>query len=101
MNLQTKSKNIIGLKELRENMETYITKVQNGEKVTVFRRSTPIFTINPVTSTESEWETVIDFTEVDKEGVSGREILRLLKHTYGQNAKVLTPTKSQRAKRNN
>lgn len=96
-----KSKNIIGLKELRENMETYITKIQKGEQVTVFRRSTPIFTINPIGSDESTWETVIDFTEINQEGVSGREILRLLKHTsYGQNPKVLTETQSVRTKRN-
>lgn len=97
-----KSKNIIGLKELRENMETYITKVQKGEMITVFRRSTPIFTINPIDSNESEWETVIDFTEFNKEGVSGREILRLLKHpSYGKNREVLTETNTDRAKKNN
>ncbi len=82
------NKTIIGLKELRENMETYITKVQNGEKITVFRRSTPLFTISPINSDESEWETVIDFTDINKDGVSGREILKSLKALYGQKSKV-------------
>lgn len=82
------SKTIIGLKELRENMETYITKVQNGEQITVFRRSTPLFTINPIDDDESHWETVIDFTEINKNGVSGREILKSLRALHAQNSKV-------------
>lgn len=82
------NKNIIGLKELRENMETYINKVQNGEKITVFRRSTPLFTISSIDSDESQWETVIDFTEINKDGISGREILKSLKSLYGQKSKV-------------
>ena len=87
-NYYMKSKKIVGLKELRENMQTYITKVQNGEQITVFRRSTPLFTINPIDSEESGWETVIDFTEIDKEGISAKDILKLLKHTYGESKKV-------------
>ena len=82
------NKNIIGLKELRENMETYINKVQNGEKITVFRRSTPLFTISSIDSDESQWETVIDFTDINKDGISGREILKSLKSLYGQKSKV-------------
>ena len=85
-NMQKKT--IIGLKELRENMETYITKVQNGEQITVFRRSTPLFTINPIDDDESGWETVIDFTEINKNGVSGREILKSLRAMHGQKPKV-------------
>ena len=85
-NMQNKT--IIGLKELRENMETYITKVQNGEQITVFRRSTPLFTINPIDDDESGWETVIDFTEINKNGVSGQEILKSLRAMHGQKPKV-------------
>ena len=96
-----KSNNIIGLKELRENMETYITKVQNGEQITVFRHSTPLFTINPIDSEETNWETVIDFTEIDKEGVSAKDILRLLRNSYGESTKVSHAATTTGAKRNN
>lgn len=82
------NKIIIGLKELRENMELYITKVQNGEQITVFRRSTPLFTLNPIDAAESGWETVVDFTEINKNGVSGRDILKSMKSMYGQDQKV-------------
>jgi len=39
MNTKTQ-KTIIGLKELRENMEVYIDRINKGESITVFRRST-------------------------------------------------------------
>src|SRR3989344_1580044 len=51
MNAKIKS-NIVGLKELRENMETYIKRINKGESITVFRRSTPLFRISPVDSEE-------------------------------------------------
>lgn len=76
-------KNIIGLKELRENMETYIKKISNGESVTVFRRSTPLFQLSPVDSEESTWETVVDFTTETRQGISGRELLKKMKQTHG------------------
>ncbi len=38
--------NIIGLKELRENMDTYISKVSKGESFIVVRRSKPVFKIS-------------------------------------------------------
>lgn len=85
MPIQSKKENIVGLKELRENMETYIKRVDKGESITVFRRSTPIFTMNPVEDDESEWETVIDFTEINKNGVPIEDVLAALKKLDGQN----------------
>ncbi len=84
MHTKLKKTNIVGLKELRENMETYITRVNRGESLTVFRRSTPLFTINPIDDDEAQWETVIDFTEINPDGVSAQEILRRLKKIHGQ-----------------
>ena len=78
----------IGLKELRENMETYIAKVQKGERVTVFRRSTPLFTLSPVDEDEGVWETVIDFTEIHPDGVPAKDVLAALRKLHGQNKKV-------------
>ena len=77
------TKNIIGLKELRENTETYIKRVNRGESITVVRRSTPIFRITPVDAEEIGWETVLDFTAVDEKGVSARDILSSLRKMHG------------------
>src|SRR3989344_1809659 len=63
MNTKIKS-NIVGLKELRENMETYIKRINKGESITVFRRSTPLFRISPVDSEEIGWETVVDIKKL-------------------------------------
>jgi len=57
MNTKTQ-KTIVGLKELRENMEVYIDRINKGESITVFRRSTPLFRLSPVNADEVVWETV-------------------------------------------
>ena len=78
----TKQDNLIGLKELRENMSEFIDRVQNGESFTVLKRSKPAFRIGPPHE-DGHWETVADFTEVDEDGVSGREILRKIQKIDG------------------
>ena len=67
---------IIGLKELREIMGTYISKVEKGKSFTVVRRSRPVFRLMPVDEwgDEGTWETVLDFR---KEG--GIPIKKLIK----------------------
>lgn len=77
--------NIIGLKELRENTETYIKRVNRGESITVVRRSTPLFRLTPVDAEEIGWETVIDFTKVDKRGVPLQDVLTALRELDGKN----------------
>ena len=42
---------IIGLKDLRENTEQYISSVKKGKSFLVVRRSKPIFRVSPV----DEW----------------------------------------------
>ena len=42
---------IVGLKELRENMGSYISAVEKGRTFLVLRKSKPIFRMNPV----DEW----------------------------------------------
>lgn len=44
----SKTSSIIGLRELRENMEKYIREVRKGRSFIVVRRSKPIFKIVPV-----------------------------------------------------
>lgn len=72
---KTKKSSVVGLKELRANMETYIGRVGRGESITVLRRSQPIFRLSPVDDEESGWEPVVDFTTVDKAGVPLADVL--------------------------
>lgn len=69
---------IIGVKELRENLEKYIMEIEKGKSFTVVRRSRPVFSIGPILDDENEWETVADFTNVKKGGVPLKEILARL-----------------------
>ncbi|OGD31008.1 hypothetical protein A2833_00385 [Candidatus Azambacteria bacterium RIFCSPHIGHO2_01_FULL_44_55] len=68
---------IVGLKELRQNIENYITQVKKGKSFIVVRRSKPVLRIS---SPEEEelWERVIDFTKINKNGVDARRILKEL-----------------------
>lgn len=72
---------IIGLKDLRENTESYINKIKKGRSFVVVRKSKPVFKISPVDEwgDEGVWETVVDFTEIRPEGVPIREVRRALK----------------------
>lgn len=72
--------NIVGLKELRENAEKYIQEVQKGKSFTVVRRSRPIFKISPPDNDGSEdtWESVVDFTTLQKGGVKLQDLLSRL-----------------------
>ncbi|MEK7086646.1 MAG: type II toxin-antitoxin system prevent-host-death family antitoxin [Patescibacteria group bacterium] len=70
---------IVGLKELRENLEDYIVSVKRGKSFLVVRRSKPVFKISPPSDENEPWELVADFTKVKKGGVSAKEILRELR----------------------
>lgn len=72
-----KSNTIVGVRELRENLDVYIEKINKGASFTVVRRSKPVFTINPIHEDEN-WEEVIDFTKIKKGGVKIDEILSRL-----------------------
>lgn len=62
-------KSIVGLKELRNNIEVYIQKIRKGESFTIVRRSQPVFRVSPPEEDENLWETVVDFTKIKKGGV--------------------------------
>lgn len=84
--INIKTHQVVGLKELRENMEEYISRVKKGASFTVARRSQPIFEISPVgAEDESLWETIVDFTTINPNGVSAKEVLRALKKLHGTN----------------
>ena len=68
--------NIIGLKNLRENMVDYINRIAKGESFIVFKQSKPLFRISPLQG--EQWEEIIDFTKIKKGGVDIKEILSRL-----------------------
>lgn len=68
---------IIGVKELRENLDTYAQKVQRGHSFVVTRKSRPLFSIVPIEA-EEKWETVVDFSKMKNGGIPLEEVLRAL-----------------------
>ena len=68
--------NIIGLKNLRENMVDYAKRVGQGESFIVFKQSKPLFRLCPLGG--EQWEEIIDFTKIKKGGVDINEILSRL-----------------------
>ncbi|MCB9811231.1 MAG: type II toxin-antitoxin system prevent-host-death family antitoxin [Candidatus Nomurabacteria bacterium] len=88
MPIKAKNTKTIGLKELRENMEEYIARVNKGESITVFRRSTPLFKLTPVDNdSETRWETIVDFPKEIGTGMPIDELLASIK-SHGQKRKV-------------
>ncbi|MBI2450745.1 MAG: hypothetical protein HYV52_00180 [Parcubacteria group bacterium] len=75
--------NTIGLKELREKMEVWINQIQKGKSFMVVRKSKPIFRIIPP-ETEEQWETIVDFTTINKNGLSANKILKELRKLNAQ-----------------
>lgn len=71
---------ILGLKELRENMEKYISQVGKGKSFIVVKKSKPVFKISSVDEDEEIWETIADFTKVNKNGVDARKVLKELRN---------------------
>ena len=69
---------VIGLKDLRERINTYIRRAARGESFLVVRRSRPVFRITPPEEASDLWETVIDFTKVKRGGVLLKELLKRL-----------------------
>lgn len=69
---------IVGLKELRENIENYISQVSKGKSFIVVRRSQPVFKISSPEEDGGLWESVIDFTRVKKGGVAIGDLLSRL-----------------------
>ncbi|MDP3764632.1 MAG: type II toxin-antitoxin system Phd/YefM family antitoxin [bacterium] len=74
---------IVGLKELRENLDIYISQIDKGKSFTVVRKSKPVFKIVPPEA-EEQWETIVDFTKINKNGLAAREILAELRKLNAQ-----------------
>ena len=85
-----KNTTIIGLKELRENTENYISQINAGRSFTVVRRSKPIFKMVPIDEwgDEGNWETLIDFTKIKKGGVPISDVIKAFKSIHEQDRKI-------------
>ena len=72
---------IVGLKDLREHTNAYISHIKRGKSFVVVRRSKPIFKITPVDEWGDEglWETVVDFRQIGAEGMSAKTLLKALR----------------------
>lgn len=69
---------IIGLKELREKTEVYISGIQKGQSYIVVRKSRPIFKLSPIDEESENWESAIDFTKIKKGGISIKDLISRL-----------------------
>ncbi|HLD34921.1 MAG TPA: hypothetical protein VJB62_03585 [Patescibacteria group bacterium] len=70
--------NVIGLKDLRENVENYVSEIKRGKSFIVLRRSLPVFKISPPDEDAELWESVVDFTKIKKGGVEIKNLLSRL-----------------------
>ncbi|MBI5153113.1 MAG: hypothetical protein HZA36_01505 [Parcubacteria group bacterium] len=69
---------IVGLKELRQNMETYASEVKKGKSFIIVKRSKPIFKLSPPDEDMDLWECVIDGTKIKKGGIPLVDLLARL-----------------------
>lgn len=67
---------LISLKEFRENVNTFVKKINRGESFVVLRKSKPIFKLSPIN--EGDWEEVIDFTKIKRGGININDLLARL-----------------------
>lgn len=67
---------LIGLKEFRENVESYTAKVNLGQSFIVLKKSKPVFKISPVD--EGGWEEVVDLTKIRRGGVNIKDLISRL-----------------------
>ncbi|MFH1522920.1 MAG: hypothetical protein ABIE43_03835 [Patescibacteria group bacterium] len=70
-------KNLVGLKELRQNITKYAEKVSQGSSFIILKKSKPLFKICPIEN-EEKWEVITDFTKIKKGGIDIDEVLARL-----------------------
>lgn len=75
--MSNSTNNTVSLKELREQFPKYIDAIAKGQSFTVVKRSKPIFQISPIAD-DGNWQTIVDFTQITKQGVSTDSVLAAL-----------------------
>ena len=73
----------IGFRELRENSDAIIEAVANGDSFVVKRKSKAVFKLVPIE--EEVWNTLIDFTEIDPDGVPAQDVLEAIERLQKKN----------------
>lgn len=76
--MKNSNHSLVGLKELRENIDTYIKAVEKGKSFIILRKSKPVFKISSLEEADDLWEPAIDFTKIKKGGVALNQILSRL-----------------------
>ena len=76
--MRNKNHSIVGLKELRENIDIYISAVRKGKSFIVVRKSKPVFKISSLQEADELWEEILDLTKIKKGGVAINQILSRL-----------------------
>lgn len=81
---------IIGVKELRENIDKYAAQVKAGRFITVVKRSEPLFRLTPVDDDESGWES-FDLTKIKgyENGMPASKFLEVLREVNRENSKTM------------
>ena len=60
-------------------MQKYASRVEKGESFIIVKKSKPVFKISAVEEDDGLWETVVDFTKINKTGVPAKEVLKALR----------------------
>ena len=99
----TQQPNIVGLRELRERMDSYVDRVGKGESFLVLRKSKPVFKMEPVDKwgDEGTWKD-FDLRDVKGNGMNIGEFIQLVKTSIledEQKSKVYSKSKQQRKKK--
>ena len=99
---------IVGFKELKENVGAFAKKTQAGHSFIVVKQSKPLFKISRPVFEEADleddrdWETFIDFTKIRKSGVPFEQVFKASKALDNeQNAKASKKISSKRPPRDN
>lgn len=69
---------IVGLKELRGDIGTYISEVKKGRSFIIVRRSRPVLKISSPDEELDLWERIADFTKIKKGGIPILDLLSRL-----------------------
>lgn len=69
--------NLIGLKDLRLNMNKYVNEIKAGKSFIVLKQSKAIFKLTPIDEDEN-WEEVVNFAKIKKGGVNLNELLEII-----------------------
>ncbi len=78
---------IIGLKDLRENTESYISQVAKGKSFTVVRRSKPVFKLSPPVDEwgdEGTWKTLVDFRDKKGKGMPIDDVIAAFERVHAK-----------------